>query len=296
MLTPFPSEVIDALRCPVCESALGVREASEHSEVFACEQGHTFDRSKQGYLTLLGKHAQQKTADTLDMVTRRQRFLQAGHYAGFAQEVAALLKGNLSAKRVIEPGAQLLIGDLGAGPGYYAHAVTEAIPEATCLALDLSKRALQRAKGERVVRVVADVWDEMPLKDNMLDGAINVFAPRNGAEYARVLKPGAPLVVASPTKRHMLEVRSAADLIKIGRQDSTKKRDVREKLEPHFAYSFTKLIEFPLTLEAGDIEDLVMMGPNAHHTNLEDLQATIARLSAPFTVTFSVEAHLYFAL
>lgn len=296
MLTPFPSKVIDALRCPFCESALGVRSSSEHSEVFACEQGHTFDRSRQGYLTLLGKHAQQKTADTLDMVTRRQRFLQAGHYAGFAREIAGLLKDNLTVRRAFEPGTPLLIGDLGAGPGYYAQAVVEALPEATCLALDLSKRALQRAKGERVARVVADVWDEMPLKDNVLDGAINVFAPRNGAEYARVLKPGAPLVVASPTKRHMLEVRSAADLIKIGRQDSTKKRDVREKLEPHFEYSSTKLIEFPLILEADDIEDLVMMGPNAHHTNLADLKATIARLNAPFTVTFAVEAHLYFAL
>ena len=290
MLTPFLPRVSAALCCPYCGSSLRAHTHAQGPEVFVCEQGHTFDRARQGYLTLLGRHSQQKTADTLDMVQRRARFHEANHYAPFARAVAAQLF-----EAIHESTPAPLIGDFGAGTGYYAHALAEAQTEAAIVALDLSKRALQRARAERVACIVADTWEGLPLFDNVLDGAINVFAPRNGEEFARVLKPGAPLIVSTPTQRHLLEVRSAAELIKIGRQDSDKRADVREKLDDYFSYQTTELTEFELVLSPQDVEDLVMMGPNAYHTKPDELRATIAALPHPFHTTFSVESHLYTA-
>lgn len=289
MSEPFSPRVVDVLKCPYCGMNLRLSSPAVSLEVFTCDHGHTFDRARQGYLTLLGKHSQQKTADTLDMVMRRARFHEADYYAPFAAEIAGQLKAEMGENPTP------LLGDFGAGTGYYAQALIAAMPEAQCIALDLSKRALQRAKALGVFCIVADTWAGFPLRDHVLDGAINVFAPRNGQEFARVLKSGAPLIVSTPTQKHMHEVRSAAELIKIGRQDHEKREDVRSKLDGYFDFEKTTLTEFELVLSGQDVEDLVMMGPNAYHTNLDDLCSTITALPQPFHVTFSVESHLYHA-
>lgn len=283
---------VHALRCPYCHATfhkLNDAEKTARTDVYVCENGHSFDQSKQGYLTLLGKGSEQKTADTLDMVVRRQRFLEKGFYEPFAQTVADTLKEFLPKQE------SYLLGDFGAGPGYYSKAVVQALSGAECIAFDLSKRALQRSKAEHVYPIVADTWEGFPLKDDALDGGFNIFAPRNAAEFSRVLKAGAPLIVSTPTPQHLLEIRSAADLIKIGRQDHTKREDLHEKFDSIFDFVETRVCEFPLVLESQDVEDLVMMGPNAYHTNLADLQKVLSELPHPFEGTFSVETHIFLA-
>lgn len=281
---------LEALHCPYCHESLNKLSATEktaRTDVYTCKNGHTFDQSKHGYLTLLNKGSEQKTADTLDMVVRRQRFLEKGFYAPFAHEVTATLKEFLPEQQAY------LLGDFGAGPGYYSHAVVEHIDNAECFAFDLSKRALQRSKAERVYPIVADTWAGYPLKNASLDGACNIFAPRNAHDFARVLKPGAPLVISTPTPKHLLEIRSAADLIRIGRQDHTKREDLHAKFDALFDFIETRVCEFSLVLESQDVEDLVMMGPNAYHTNLDDLKDVLAKLPHPFEGTFSVETHIF---
>lgn len=290
MKRTFSVHALEALRCPYCHASfckLDDAGNTAHTHVYMCENGHAFDQSKHGYLTLLNKGSEQKTADTLDMVVRRQRFLEKGFYEPFAREVAAMLTEFLP-KQVT-----YLLGDFGAGPGYYSRMVVELVDGAECIAFDLSKRALQRSRAECVYPIVADTWQGYPLKDNSLDGAFNVFAPRNAQDFARVLISGAPLIISTPTPRHLLEIRSTADLIKIGRQDHTKREDLHEKFDSLFDFVETRVCEFPLVLESQDVEDLVMMGPNAYHTNLEDLQKVLAELPHPFEGTFSVETHVF---
>lgn len=288
MKASLSPHVLAALRCPHCEAPLALQQ--ESAATYLCSQGHTFDQARQGYLTLLAPHATQNTADTLDMVVRRERFHRHDYYRPFAEEIVRLLTQHLNAT-LPHP----LIADFGAGTGYYAQAITLAFESSECIALDLSKRALQRAKAPRIAPIVADTWEPLPLKNAILDGAINIFAPRNPSEFARVLKAGAPLIVSTPTPNHLKEIRSAADLIKIGRQDHSKREDARLKLAPYFDYEGTTITEFQLSLSSKDVEDLVMMGPNAYHTNLADLQQVLANLGEPLLGTFSVETHLFFA-
>ena len=68
------------------------------------------------------------------------------------------------------------------------------------LALDVSKAAARRAARAhpRAGAVVADVWRGLPVADGCADLVLNVFAPRNGAEFHRVLRPGGTLVVVTP--------------------------------------------------------------------------------------------------
>ena len=63
--------------CPLCEKPLS-REAKN----WHCENGHTFDVARQGYVNLLT--VQQKHSlnpgDTREMVGARRQFLEAGYY------------------------------------------------------------------------------------------------------------------------------------------------------------------------------------------------------------------------
>ena len=62
------------------------------------------------------------------------------------------------------------------------------------LAFDVTKPALRRAARAhpRVGAVLADTWGPLPLADGSADVLLNVFAPRNGPEMRRVLRPGRP--------------------------------------------------------------------------------------------------------
>ncbi|MBK5211544.1 MAG: methyltransferase domain-containing protein [Coriobacteriia bacterium] len=277
------TEVLALLRCPICQS-----ELHEDALALVCENNHSFDRSKLGYVTLLSGDAIQNTADNLDMVFCRQRFHTRNYYKPFAQKLADEVAA-------VVPSTGAIVADIGAGTGYYSAVLTRAIPGIEIVDFDLSKRALQRAVqlSSVITAIVADTWAGLPVKDEAFDALINVFAPRNAEDFARIVKPGGYVFVSTPTPKHLLEIREAAHLIRIGRQDSDKKADLREKMIPYFDLVKTETIEFPLAFDERSVYDLVMMGPNAYHTDGDELLHVIGELQRPIEATFSVDLHTY---
>ncbi|NUP50997.1 MAG: hypothetical protein HOW97_27345, partial [Catenulispora sp.] len=79
------SDVLTWLSCPHCATALTPAGATLH-----CEQGHTFDLARPGYLSLLTGPGTPTTADTPTMLASRAAFLTAGHYAPLADLLAEL--------------------------------------------------------------------------------------------------------------------------------------------------------------------------------------------------------------
>lgn len=221
-------------RCPHCGGPL-----APAARAFRCARGHSFDVARQGYVALERKAAR---GDTAEMVAARAAFLEAGHYAPIADAVIAAA------------GQARTVVDLGAGTGYYLAAVLDALPEARGVALDASRPALRRAaRHPRVTGVACDIWDALPLEDDVADVLLNVFAPRHPQEMRRVLAPGGRIVVVTPTERHLQEL----DLLAIH-------PGKRERLHAAFdAPAHARLVEFVLALD--DVAELVAMGPNAHH-------------------------------
>lgn len=207
-----------------------------------CAQGHNFDIARQGYVALERKPAR---GDTAEMVTARAAFLEAGHYAPIAAALVAAAGA----------GEPRTIVDLGAGPGYYLAALLEAHPGARGFALDSSRPALRRAvrAHPRILGIACDIWDAIPLDDDVADLLVNVFAPRNPAEMRRVLAPGGSLLVVTPTERHLQEL----ELLAIH-------PDKRARLHDAFDTPVQeRLVEFQF--EVDDVTPLVAMGPGAHH-------------------------------
>ncbi|MFG2918683.1 putative RNA methyltransferase [Kitasatospora sp. NPDC048298] len=269
------------LACPHCAQAL-----TRHDRSLRCPAGHSFDLAKQGYVSLLAGDAHTGTGDTAEMVAARADFLAAGHYRPIAEALAQ------TASAVVAGESDGLVADLGAGTGHYLAHVLDALPGTVGAALDISKFALRRAAKAhpRIGAVVCDAWRPLPLRDASAELMLNVFAPRNGPEIRRVLRPGGTLLLVSPTARHLRELVDALGLLSV---DEEKQRRIDEKLGPYLEPAGRQEVEFTLRLGPQDVRTVVGMGPSAWHTDPERLDAALAELPEPVEVTASVTVAAY---
>ncbi|WP_269855471.1 putative RNA methyltransferase [Streptomyces sp. RPT161] len=240
---------LNLLTCPLCGQSL-----TAGAGALKCPKAHAFDIARQGYVNLLSGGAHTGTADTAEMVRARADFLAAGHYAPLAEAIARIAS-DLGPSTVL---------DAGTGTGYYLAAVLDALPTAVGLGLDISKYALRRAARAhpRAAAAVWDVWRPLPVRSAEVDLVLNVFAPRNAAEFARVLRPEGALLVVTPTGAHLAELRAEAGLLEV---DAAKEERLDRTLSGRFEPARTEHLDYPLTLSAAEATDAVAMGPSAHH-------------------------------
>ncbi|MFF3856895.1 putative RNA methyltransferase [Micromonospora sp. NPDC002575] len=189
-------------------------------------------------------------------------------------------------------GAYPLVVDAGAGTGRHLAAVLAALPDAVGLALDVSKPALRRAARAhpRAAAALADTWRRLPLADGSVAVLLDVFAPRNGAEFHRVLHPAGVLLVVTPAKDHLAELVDALDLLKV---DPDKTDRVAGSLAGHFGQATESVLRARLELTGPEVATLVGMGPSARHTDPAVLAARIAALPEPVGVTLAVRLGVY---
>ncbi|MFY1685274.1 putative RNA methyltransferase [Micromonospora sp. WMMD730] len=184
-------------------------------------------------------------------------------------------------------GAYPLVVEAGAGTGRHLAAVLAAWPGAVGLALDVAKPALRRAARAhpRAAAALADTWQRLPLADRSVAVLLDVFAPRNGDEFHRVLHPAGILLVVTPTDAHLAEL---VDVLGLLRVDPTKADRVADSLAGRFTPEHTTVHTARLTLDRAEVATLVGMGPSAWHTDPARLAAAIDALPTPVTVTASV--------
>ncbi|MEU7958338.1 putative RNA methyltransferase [Micromonospora humida] len=284
--------MVARLRCPVCTQPLA---AATDTRALRCPRRHSFDLARQGYVTLLAGRAPH-VGDTAEMVAARADFLAAGHYdmissalAGAAASALATPTGPAGAggSEGVGFGAYPLVVEAGAGTGRHLAAVLSAWPDAVGLALDVAKPALRRAARAhpRAAAALADTWQRLPLADRSVAVLLDVFAPRNGDEFHRVLHPAGILLVVTPTDAHLAEL---VDVLGLLRVDPAKADRVADSLAGRFTPKHTAVHAARLTLDRAEVATLVGMGPSAWHTDPARLAAAIDALPTPVTVTASV--------
>jgi 23S rRNA (guanine745-N1)-methyltransferase len=277
----LPPRALALLACPLCGAAL---TAPSDAGALRCSTGHSFDRARQGYVTLLPPGHRPPSGDSAEMVADRVAVLEAGHFAGLTAALAdAVLADG-------ERPAALL--DLGGGTGHHLAGVLERLPDAVGVVLDSSRYAVRRAARAhpRAMAVAADSWARLPVRGGAVDGVLVVFAPRNGPEIARVLRPGGRLVVVTPAADHLTELVGPLGLLRV---DPDKAARLASSLEPHLRPVATTSFRTQLTLDRPDVVPLVGMGPHARHLAREALADAVAALPAPVAVTVSVDVTTY---
>ena len=247
-----------------------------------CESGHAFDIAKEGYVNLL---AQKRAGDAKEMLKARRNFLESGLYEPLSDAINELVRAHLP-----DAPPPLHILDAGCGEGYYLDRLQCALAsqqDGCYIGLDVSKEAIRMAakRYRQLFFVVADVKQRVVLADGAFHAILNIFAPRNSTEFARVTASGGILIVVIPSLEHLLSLRTTLGLLSIEEQ---KQQHVKEQFAGEFDFVDSSSIGYSMHLNREQVEQVVMMTPNYWHLTDEMREAMRemkeVRTEAGFTV------------
>ena len=260
--------------CPICRSEFG---ASDNKII--CPNGHSFDRSRQGYYNLLISNKSSSHGDNREMVLARRAFLGSGFYKPLSDLVSSLVLSST------ERGGLVL--DAGCGEGYYTDSVERSLRERDGLsfvaAFDISKEAASRCSrlNPNIFTAVAGSY-KMPLADSSVTTLINVFAPMAIDEVKRVLKSGAHFIIAVPDADHLFELKSLL-------YDEPYKNKLSDSHIEGFELTHDERLTYPMELDSPElIDSLFMMTPYAYRTSPERRERIRSRSSLTVTADFHV--------
>ena len=296
------------LICPICGLPL---TSSSAGNALQCPRYHSFDIAREQYVNLLLKKA---SADTKEMVQARRQFLASGHYAPLASQINELVSHYLNETVTTRPAPVdamhcaptatqaassqpcISILDAGCGEGYYLGQLQRDLsaqqPELSCcyLGIDSSKEAIRMAarhyKG--ICFLVASIKEPLPIAGDSLQVLLNIFAPRNAAEFGRVLLPGGLLLVVIPGPNHLQPLRDRLSLLNI---EEDKQQHVIQQFAPYFTLRDTISLTYQLPFDRQAIASLVRMTPNYWHLSeqarqvmeeIEEMQTEIAFVCLAF--------------
>ena len=187
--------------CPKCASPFVKFENNSA----ACENGHSYDRAREGYYNFLPPKAPHTHGDNREMLLARRAFLDTGMYLPLLEGISTLAKQ-------YAPKARVAL-DIGCGEGYYTNYLAKNLKgENAALsfaAFDISKDAvkLSAKRGADCDFAVASAY-RMPIADASVDLAFNVFSPLALSETVRVLSPGGVFIMAIPNAEHLFELKA----------------------------------------------------------------------------------------
>ena len=280
------SDIIDVLADPADGTALsGVDDFTR----LVSESGHSFDVARQGFVTLAPGAGLRHRGDSMEMVRARETFLSRGHFAPFVEAVTSGVHDALDDAAVPDT-ARPVIADIGAGTGYYLSHTLDDVEGSRGVGLDISVHAARQLTRchKRVGSVVADVWAGLPMRDRSIDVVTVVFAPRNAAEFARVLKEDGQVVFLTADRGHLAELREPLGILDV--EDGKIERLVEQARGHLTPVTEPELIEFPMVLDRESIAAQIGMSPSARHIGPAELDRRIQAL--PETMTVTARAHL----
>jgi len=246
-----------ALRCPICRSAMEVKDSG--SLLCLGPRTHCFDFGASGYVNL-SRPGQSGGGDSKQAVRARSQFLNLEHYRPVADGICALLQ------RYVAKGSLVL--DAGCGEGYYSTHIADA--RYATVGVDLSKAAVDAAAKRAVAAgqdnafyAVASVYD-LPVADGSASAVTNVFAPCAEEEYVRVLRDGGILLVAHAGEEHLMGLKRVL-------YAETHRNSVRADLPHGLAPIDEVRVKYRITVEGKDaIANLFTMTPYYWRTSPED--------------------------
>lgn len=264
------------LRCPRCGGDVEVVDRA-----LVCDAGHSHDVARQGYVNLLSRPAG-AAADDADMVAARAAVLDSGLYSPVVDALTSVVSAlDLPAGGVL---------DVGAGTGSYTSAALEALASRIGVALDLSAHAARRAARAhpRLASLVADVRTTLPVRTGAMALVLDVFAPRNPAEFTRVLAPEGAVVVVTPAPEHLGEIVTRLGMPRVDPRKAERLAGAFETFEA----GPVETVRERLHVTGPEAVRLAAMGPAAHHVTTRALEALGTEPGVEVTLAVDVATFL----
>ena len=236
--------------CPVCGRPLTMEKPAWH-----CENRHSFDVARQGYVNLLTvtqKHSLHP-GDSQKMVAARKAFLDAGYYEPIVQTLRALVQR-------FAPGARSVL-DAGCGEGYYLSHLNAR----ERWGIDISKEAVRYAAvREKNARWLTATAAHLPFADGSFDCLLSMFALTAEVEFARVLKENGIFLQVLAGEKHLSSLKSVIYPTLLEREKA-----LHPRLDG-FRLLHEETLRFDFTLEdPAMVQNLLYMTPHAWRISRE---------------------------
>lgn len=254
-------------RCPICHETLQLSVTS-----LRCENNHSFDLAKQGYIHFAGE-TKETMYDTV-LFEARQTILQKTNLYEQVQKVMNQLLDRYKCEAIL---------DVGCGEG--THTVSCAKEGRFIAGVDLAKDGIQlAAKTYRGVEwFVADLAN-LPYKNESFDTILNILSPANEREFRRVLKEDHLIVKVVPNAYYLTEVRQAFTNEATYNAEETH-RHIKEKYEVIESKEIFEKVPFT----SNDWANLVQMTPLSWHADAMTVMEFLE--GAPEAVTMDVTVY-----
>lgn len=251
--------------CPKCGLSL-----HRHDNMYKCDNGHSYDTSKEGYLNLL--LSKTNCGDLKDSVNCRKNFLEKGFYYPLVEFINNIL---------IKYNSNNIL-DCGCGIGYYSKCLSD---NYNIIGIDISKDAIKLAsKHDKKSFYIVSSSASIPIRKNSFDAAYVIFAPLFEDSIANMLNNDGILIIVTPNVKHLYEIKEV--LYKNPYLNETSELNLSL-----FTHINTDELTYKINLKTDDIINLIGMTPYLYKTNKEDLNKLNEINNLDVTIDFSIHTY-----
>lgn len=278
----YVSRFESLFKCPICNSLMHVAALKS----LVCENNHTFDFTKQGYVNLMTK--QLKTKYDKDLFEERRNLMaENGFFSPLIKTIADVINGEILKER-----DQLSVLDTGCGEGSHLAAICEQVAMAgnkpvMGAGIDIAKDGILIAAKHNSSKIwaVADLAN-IPFRDHQFDVILNILSPSNYKEFNRLLRDDGLVIKVVPGGAYLKELRAAYFT------EPEKQAYSNVETVEHFRESFEFVartnVNYTKLLDHESIQSLVKMTPLSWTADETRVTAFLERDSADITVDLDV--------
>ena len=271
--------------CPLCKLPISL-----HTTPIRCENNHTFDKAKSGYVNLLPVQFKKSKlpGDDKAMVRARREFHQLNAYKPLKDKLVTLVEKVLNETATNEEASKnaIKVYDAGCGEGSYLDAMVQGLSasglkvegagsDIAKIAVELAAKAYKQAQF-----VVASSFD-LPLSGNSQDVMIQVFAPGSNEEYVRALKNNGLLVTVDPAPEHLFELKQLV-------YDNPRQHEIDNQERDGLTRVYYEYFTFPIHFESEEHAlALIKMTPfywKLPNGKIDEIVETLKSVTADFHI------------
>ena len=247
---------IELFACPICKKKMDVREQGN----LCCEENHSFDIAKQGYVNMMTHAATSKYSR--ELFESRSAIIASGLYDRLEEAISKKIKG---AKTVL---------DTGCGEGSHLARIMPQVEGAIGIGIDIAKEGILVAARQYPEQIwcVGDLA-KSPYAEGSFDAILNILSPANYEEFKRLLAPGGCVVKVVPQSGYLKELRTL--LYADSEKETYSNAQTVERFKESFADTTVERLTYTMPMTMEQIPALLTMTPMGwHKADDNELQLT----------------------